>query len=595
MISAYRFFSVSSRLLHVLGAALAVCFGVIMVCGCAGGRGKATDAALASAEELMEERPDSALAVLCAIDSTAIDNAGRRALHGLLMAEARYKNFIDETDDSIIAASAAYFGRKGDDRRLMRARFIQAKIQFNNSDYTHSIVSALKAEKLAKQDSDNLYLARIYEHISDIYNRSYNIKGQLPYIRKAIEYYKKSDKSRNVAFSTLDFAIALSNLEQNEQSIVLTDSVLNGVSPEDTALLKYAYQNRMRACIDLGQIDSINRTFPILQSLCNGCFEDDYFIPFDFAIANKNAMMAKMYLDSIINASEKAYDPGYKERAYVDYYKMTGDNKLALEHCKVLMRIQYQEVMDRLNQSVMQSQRDYYNDEQNAANKKAAVYKDWFVLCLILLFASTVAFVAYHRYRLKIKQLEINIKIEEAGRLLATIQGKNQDLENMNNSIANTNKCVDELTNVILRKDMALSELGQRVNELYRNQFRVLNSLCNEYYEKSNASEKIRKTLYKDFEAEILALRDSDNYKQLEQSLDEYCDNLATKLREALPDLKRTDRKFLLLIFAGLSSKAICLICNIEYSNYYAKRMRLKNKIQQLDSEERDLFLYWMH
>ena len=93
MISAYRFFSVSSRLLHVLGAALAVCFGVIIMCGCDGGRGKATDAALASAEVLMEERPDSALAVLCAIDSTAIDNAGRRALHGLLMSKRDIKNF----------------------------------------------------------------------------------------------------------------------------------------------------------------------------------------------------------------------------------------------------------------------------------------------------------------------------------------------------------------------------------------------------------------------------------------------------------------------------------------------------------------------
>ena len=52
MNSAYKISGVSSRRLHASLATLLL-FVVTTLCGCDGGRGKATDAALASAEELI--------------------------------------------------------------------------------------------------------------------------------------------------------------------------------------------------------------------------------------------------------------------------------------------------------------------------------------------------------------------------------------------------------------------------------------------------------------------------------------------------------------------------------------------------------------
>lgn len=595
MISAYRFFRMTSRLLHVLGAALAVCFGVIMVCGCAGGRGKATDAALASAEELMEERPDSALAVLCAIDSTAIDNAGRRALHGLLMAEARYKNFIDETDDSIIAASATYFGRKGDDRRLMRARFIQAKIQFNNSDYTHSIVSALKAEKLAKQDSDNLYLARIYEHMGLTYLRNHNVDAQLPYVYKAYECYSLAGEQRSALFSLIDRGNALNNLEQYNNSLALLDSVARIIEEKDTLLSIYLGQVKIDALLQSGRKDDAISELQKLENINGRDFSDDYSVPYKVFISNGDMSHAKIYLDSIMASYSLTNDSGYKLVAQLDYYTASGDAATALQFAKSYIDYLYKENLKQLNKSVLQAQSDYYEALGNEASLRADRFWNWLVVSIFCMFFVIMAGLLYHRYKIKIKRIELRTKIWEISELLAKMQEKDNELRSVNYKTYSANKAIDKLRLEIEEKENALFRLGNSINELYKSQFKILNELCREYYSKNEASERVRKTLYKDFESIILELRGASKFQKLEESLNMYCDNIAEKLKTTVKGLKYADYKMLILIFAGLSVNAICVICDIERGNYYIKRQRLRDRIQQSDSVYCELFLSHMN
>lgn len=595
MISAYRFFSVSSRLLHVLGAALAVCFGVTILCGCDGGRGKATDAALASAEELMEERPDSAFTVLCAIDSTAIDNAGRRALHGLLMSEARYKNFIDETDDSIIAASAAYFGRKGDDRRLMRARFIQAKIQFNYSDYTHSIVSALKAEKLAKQDSDNLYLARIYEHMGLTYLRNHNVDAQLPYVYKAYECYSHAGEQRSALFSLIDRGNALNNLEQYNNSLALLDSVARIIEEKDTLLSIYLGQVKIDALLQSGRKDDAISELQKLGSINGRDFSDDYSVPYKVFISNGDMSHAKIYLDSIMASYSLTNDSGYKLVAQLDYYTASGDAATALQFAKSYIDYLYKENLKQLNKSVLQAQSDYYEALGNEASLRADRFWNWLVVSIFCMFFVIMAGLLYHRYKIKIKRIELRTKIWEISELLAKMQEKDNELKSVNYKTYSANKAIDKLRLEIEEKENALFRLGNSINELYKSQFKTLNELCREYYSKNEASERVRKTLYKDFESIILELRGASKFQKLEESLNMYCDNIAEKLKTTVKGLKYSDYKMLILIFAGLSVNAICVICDIERGNYYIKRQRLRDRIQQSDSVYCELFLSHMN
>lgn len=175
------------------------------------------------------------------------------------------------------------------------------------------------------------------------------------------------------------------------------------------------------------------------------------------------------------------------------------------------------------------------------------------------------------------------------------MQEKDNELKSVNYKTYSANKAIDKLRLEIEEKEDALLRLGNSINELYKSQFKILNELCREYYSKNEASERVRKTLYKDFESIILELRGASKFQKLEESLNMYCDNIAEKLKTTVKGLKYADYKMLILIFAGLSVNAICVICDIERGNYYIKRQRLRDRIQQSDSVYCELFLSHMN
>ena len=86
----------------------------IALSACTDACNRSADEVFASAEALMEDRPDSALALREAIDPHRLRGARRHALYALLLTQARDKNYIDETSDSLISIAVSYFDNSRD-------------------------------------------------------------------------------------------------------------------------------------------------------------------------------------------------------------------------------------------------------------------------------------------------------------------------------------------------------------------------------------------------------------------------------------------------------------------------------------------------
>ena len=99
-----------------------------MTCACTDSYNRHADKMMARAESLMDEHPDSAMNLLDSIDSKLLRGERRHALHGLLSTQARDKNYIDQTSDSIMAPVTEYFDRTGDRYHRMLAHYYMAKI-----------------------------------------------------------------------------------------------------------------------------------------------------------------------------------------------------------------------------------------------------------------------------------------------------------------------------------------------------------------------------------------------------------------------------------------------------------------------------------
>ncbi len=105
------------NILSVIVVALVL---VAVVTGCGGMH--RYDARLAAADSLMHDVPDSALALVQAVDPASLTREGDRAYRDLLLTQARYRCYITATSDSDINRALAYYlQHDGEREKLTRA------------------------------------------------------------------------------------------------------------------------------------------------------------------------------------------------------------------------------------------------------------------------------------------------------------------------------------------------------------------------------------------------------------------------------------------------------------------------------------------
>lgn len=144
----------------------AIFFPVILMVGCNNYESK--HHALISAEELMIERPDSALHILQDIDILTLNSPADKALYSLLFVQTLDKNYIDTEDDAQIRIAVNFYKDSKDDYHKMLSYYYLARIYENAQEYSSAITNLLKAEKVAIASEDNFYPWLICRSFSDI-------------------------------------------------------------------------------------------------------------------------------------------------------------------------------------------------------------------------------------------------------------------------------------------------------------------------------------------------------------------------------------------------------------------------------------------
>ena len=91
-------------------------------------------AALDCADAVMEERPDSALALLRNIDSSTLNGDEENARYALLVSMALMKEGYAVADTSFIASALTYYQDDEDSPECMKSLYLTADILHNTGD-----------------------------------------------------------------------------------------------------------------------------------------------------------------------------------------------------------------------------------------------------------------------------------------------------------------------------------------------------------------------------------------------------------------------------------------------------------------------------
>lgn len=554
-----------------------------------------TSRSLDRAEAVMEEHPDSALDILGAIPSADVNSSADRALHALLLTQAQIKNGHIVDNDSLINIAVRHYSDRDDSPRLMKSLFYKAQVEYNRGDMAAAIVPAIRARELATEFNDSYWRAKAAELMADIYSVTHYKSEAVKYTEEAAEHYKKAGKARNHLFALCDLAVVRSNdgVDDNK-NIALLDSVRRIAinEPADTTLIVYADRTLFGMYVDSGRNDEAHRILEEMLSLKSHYFPDSEQYSYMSRLATNDGNDEEA-LQIIKTANDEATNTSQKVHVYVfyrDYHKSKGMSREAEAYTDSILTLQNMEVAAVLKQSVVSAQRDFFTARAEKEADKARLSAMTASALGILLAAVCIGFLLYYREKMRRKKAEIETMMLEAQSLSAQLDEKDESLQSAINELNKTRNDLKELSITVSDKDSLLKTQTLLTNSILEKRFQTLNALSKDYLTLTNQSSP-RTGIVSDFKKELDIMANPESQAELERIVNNKHQGIITRLRNQLPKIKDQDIFFLTLIAAGVSRNAICLITKNKQANYYNKCSRLRRKIENSDSTDKQEFL----
>lgn len=533
------------------------------------------------ADDLMELHPDSALAVLKRIDAKSTD--ARSPYFALLYTQAQVKNNIVVTNDSLISVALSAFAHSSDISLRLRAHFYAAFVAYYNKELPKSIQLALKANEIAMQSNSPYWRAKTSELLADIFLDSYNFGRALDYTKIAVKNYREACQVLNLNYSLCDLATYYAKDGQYDRATMLADSMCGVAAsqiPIDSLFLNYAQGALISVLIESGnyvEADSASREYIVPSDHDHefaAAVRQVYFSAGDSAEVGPSEQILKAY-SLAENDKEKI------RIMYADFYRafVNGDYERSAMLSDTLLYLQGKVTETLLQESLLSIELGFKSQQvefQKAESKE---------LRLTIIFVSIVSALIVILLTLLYKQNLAKKRVELEANIVALVALKSQ--------ITSGNARIAESTNLIEMANSELREKQRRITILFREQWNTLNLLSADYFEFVN-TEHLQKILFSKIQKEIDKMRKPSTLSNIEKMVDDCFEGIMSDFRQQCSSLSESDKILFLLVVAGFSSRAICLIMDIKYKNFYLRKSRLVKKIESSDAESKSKFLQMM-
>lgn len=565
---------------------------VIFICFAGGcNRHKSNNTVLVSAEQLMNENPDSAFVLLQGLDTLTLTNAADKALYSLLYVQAEDKTYIDSKDVYRIQTAVDYYKDSDDEYHKMLSYYYLARIEENRQEYSKAIINLLKAEDVAESISNYFYLGLIYRSISDIYSHTYNNIESLKYAQLSYDSFIMSGDTSYANWALWDIARAYHNGQDYESSAkVSKDIISNGYTNNDVYLVidglrlagmsylgKNDYEQAIRAYEEIIEIDST------VMSV------EDY----------RNLGLAYLGKEQIEKASGcmqliHQTDTSQQWLSY-EMYKYWGNYKQALSALEIEHAYQDQVLRNIITENVTASVAEYMKYEHQLKEQEVIYERRSRIISisLLVLIIILICIIALLRSVSQRKEIEKNmilasslrqmllVKETEVSQMSTTIQEHRQVYDNLNHTY---NETIGKISN----ENIALQNA---INNLFEHSFLTIDQLSSAYYEYQGSANEKQK-IYTDVMSIVSGIgSDKKAIEKIERFVNTYKSNIMQRFRTEFPGMKQSDYILYLYVVAGFSSRAIGVFLGEKLDVVYNRKSRLKQKISKSNSVNKEYFI----
>ena len=515
--------------------------------------------ALNQAECCMSAQPDSALAIIRAIDTTLLNTPGLRAHYALLHAMALDKNWIDTTDVGVVMPAVEYYDRHPSGIRRAKAWYYLGRIQQNGKNRSDAGISFLKAEQYAESSNDLNFKALVCLSMSTIYSQTHLHDEALKYAERACSFFFEAGDTVNANSALLCMAEDYTNLERYSES----DSLYRYLIENDLV-----HPNLKSGLLCSYALNCVTYKEDFEQAI--HYFEES--LSSSGSLRNMNSWGAYAYAlfrqgnirrsDSIFKQLAAGGD-SYQRFVY-DAWKsladsVSGDYSSAYTLQKAASDIQDENVREILKQSAIKAQKDFL-EEMNRESEEQVKHRQRAAASAIVALVVILLLLVYAFLR----------------RSKRSAQEKESLLETYKELTSRTEEEKAKVRNQYIQLCQShFSHIG-RINEM-------LNVFAND--SDNNLYIELRKSIQK------IGL-DEQSQQRFEKMLDDSFDGLMTHFRESYPGKRQGYYQLVSYLFAGFGATTICtIIPKYNKNNIYVEKSRLKQLIHDSNSPYKDSFL----
>lgn len=535
---------------------------------------------LDTAESLIAERPDSSLVIL---DGIAIDDIGSRRLrakYALLLTQAKDKNYIDETDATLIREAKDYYDNTDDIRYRFMSCYYYGRVLSNAGDYTHAIIAYTQAEELLNKLNDNYLAGLLYTEMGCIYLANFDYIKCLAAYKSAYRHYKEAELTSHAAYAMLDIGIAYWNIAEDLLADELIHKAINmALSLEDDYLERICYENLIILYNSTGNVERCGNVVRILtekydkslySAKCLGAIANYY------ADINQSTNAERF----LLNAWDKAYNEADSLSLFfqsANIMKRLGRVNEALSHFENGALIQNEQILTATQQPIVSAQKEYFHNQSKLKSYQLKKNTQIYIILFVIAMLCIVVIAMHAKQRILLKDIEISKYIDLAAELQTSIQERDNELSDIITQTEANNS--------------HLCEMSNHISELFHKQYELLDKLSKAYYETHGIS-RDKDRIYEEVRHEINKFANEEkSISELEIIVNRYKRNVLNLARTEIPNLSNRDIKLLCFIYAGFSAKSISIFTGETIGNVLTRKYRLRNKISKANTPNAQIIL----
>lgn len=523
-------------------------------------RNAATEAALDRADSLMSEHPDSALAILSAIDGTPLPQGSElQARYALLLTQAKFRNYIQESDDSLISIAVKYYSGKGAKHLRMLTYYYKGSVEYCRKEYPQALTSMLNAYDLAQELDDKFWTAMSAREISAIYNLTYNHVEELKYAIIAYENFKQTNKQVHTICAASNLAQAYYNMKDSIKAIELIAQTLDSAKARGMQALEAdLYANLGKFYMSTRNYIRAKQSWENVCNLPVANAEDSIYLGLTY-----------VYLNQIPDATAIFDKYGERTQKPVRYYlaykinKASGKYREALRNFESFDSITNEALRGKTTQGLSNAVTIHFEQAKQLekANNEKAMFRLWMIIAIILLVLVILCWLFYGRYK------------------------HNREIISQYTDLAR------QLQEDLSIKEQTVTDSQNKTAELLSTHFEEFDAICKISFEWADTP-KEQQRIANEVKRLIKSFSDTKKLKQLEDMVDKHCDDIMNGLHNDYKNLKEDEYRFFLFSILGFSKKTIAMFLGKSTVNsIYDLRRHLIDRLRTQDPSACDRYI----